>query len=106
MADQSSNAPMISKRKRRVSLSIEEICLLVGCLKQITIQPAKDLQDRLDRIIAEELNQEHRDTVDAYRAAVKTRDGEIEVDDDAEVSFGDDAGAYVMVWMWVPEEDL
>ncbi len=31
------------------------------------------------------------------------RDGEIEVDDNARVSLGDDRGAYVEAWVWVPK---
>lgn len=33
------------------------------------------------------------------------RDGEIEIDDDAAVSFSGDGGAYVQGWLWVPDED-
>ena len=46
-----------------------------------------------------------------YRAAAKAtshRDGEIEIDEEATVSFGDDSGAYVQAWVWVEcdmEED-
>jgi len=43
-----------------------------------------------------------------WREAAKKRyqrDGEIEIDDNAEVSFGDDPGAYVQAWVWVPDED-
>ena len=32
-------------------------------------------------------------------------DGEIEIDDSAEVSIGGDDGAYVQAWVWVPLED-
>lgn len=32
------------------------------------------------------------------------RDGELELDSDAKVSEGDDNGAYVQTWMWVPFE--
>jgi len=33
-------------------------------------------------------------------------DGQIEVDDRAEVSIGDDGnGAYVQAWIWVPSSD-
>lgn len=31
--------------------------------------------------------------------------GEIEVDDNARVSFGDKEGAYVQAWVWVPRRD-
>jgi hypothetical protein len=30
------------------------------------------------------------------------RDGEIEVDSNAVISYGDDPGAYVQAWVWVP----
>ena len=36
------------------------------------------------------------------------RDGKIEVDGNARISWGDDPGAYVEAWVWVPfneEED-
>ncbi len=39
-----------------------------------------------------------------YRAAAKAtyhKDGEIEIDEEATVSFGDDNGAYVQAWVWV-----
>ena len=34
------------------------------------------------------------------------RDGELEIDDNAQVSLGDDSGAYVEAWVWVPEEHV
>lgn len=41
-----------------------------------------------------------------FRAAAKRlheREGELEIDDEATVSHGDDAqGAYVQAWVWVP----
>jgi len=41
----------------------------------------------------------------AYRQAAKDevsgKEGELEVDDNAVVSFGDDDGAYVQAWLWV-----
>lgn len=30
------------------------------------------------------------------------REGELELDDNARVSEGDDNGAYIQTWMWVP----
>jgi hypothetical protein len=38
-------------------------------------------------------------------AAAQTRDGELETDHNAIVSRGEDAGAYVMAWLWVSDED-
>jgi hypothetical protein len=43
----------------------------------------------------------------AYRAAairLHHRDGEIEINDNADVSLGDDPGAYVQAWVWVSAE--
>jgi len=40
-----------------------------------------------------------------FRAQAKTlygEEGQIEVDKDARVSIGDDDGAYVQAWLWVP----
>jgi hypothetical protein len=33
-------------------------------------------------------------------------DGELEFDDNAQVSFGDDPGAYVQCWRWVTNEEV
>ena len=43
-----------------------------------------------------------------YRDAAHelAREGELEIDPNAIVSKGDDAGAYVMAWLWVGDEDL
>ena len=45
---------------------------------------------------------------EAYREAARRlhgRDGECEIDSGAVVSIGDDPGAYVAAWVWVPAED-
>lgn len=42
----------------------------------------------------------------AYAQAVETRDGELEVDDNAIVSVSEDGGAYVMAWVWVSDSDI
>ena len=39
-------------------------------------------------------------------AATHQRDGEIEIDGNAIVSMGDDAGAYVMAWIWIGDSEL
>jgi len=36
----------------------------------------------------------------------KGKDGELEVDDNAKISKGDDAGAYVQAWVWVSDEEV
>lgn len=39
-----------------------------------------------------------------YRDAVPVSDGDLECDDGALVSRGDDPGAYVMCWKWIENE--
>ena len=44
----------------------------------------------------------------AYRRAARAeyeREGEVEIDDNAVISRGDDAGAYVQAWVWVSDEE-
>jgi hypothetical protein len=48
-------------------------------------------------------------TIKAYRDAARDRwhrDGEIEIDDNAEISRGCYEGAYVQAWVWVDDSDL
>jgi len=40
--------------------------------------------------------------LDLARQNENLRDGELELDDNAIISEGEDNGAYVQVWMWVP----
>lgn len=45
-------------------------------------------------------------TEEQYRERARERlSDEDNVDDDAVVSMGDDPGAYVQVWLWVPDDD-
>lgn len=47
-------------------------------------------------------------TDEQYRTLAKKRhgrDGEVEIDDNAIISHGDDPGAYVQAWVWVPDSD-
>jgi hypothetical protein len=43
-----------------------------------------------------------------YRAAAQAhhREGELEIDPASVVSKGDDPGAYVMVWLWIDDDEL
>jgi len=45
-------------------------------------------------------------TLAKYRASAmrQIREGELEIDAGAVVSKGDDAGAYVMAWLWISDE--
>lgn len=48
------------------------------------------------------LDQRYRDAAnDLYG-----KDGEIEIDDNATISYGDDNGAYVAAWVWVYKDQL
>ena len=47
-------------------------------------------------------------TDEQYRAQARAKyedEGQIEIDEGAEVSRGDDPGAYVQAWVWVADED-
>jgi hypothetical protein len=80
--------------------------------KRITVQTdgamkpeeARDLARQLDTL-AEELDP--TPGAQAYVAAAKLhgKEGELEIDDNARVSKGDDDGAYVEAWIWVSDED-
>ena len=53
-------------------------------------------------------SQSGRDEIAAYQRAADERygrDGELEIDDGAVVSRGDDAGAYVLGWRWVTDRE-
>lgn len=42
-----------------------------------------------------------------YAALEHHRSGELEIDDDAEVSLGADGqGAYVQAWLWIPKSEI
>jgi len=48
-------------------------------------------------------------TDEQYREACETRygrDGDLEIDDGAEVSRGDDSGAYVQAWKWISDSQV
>lgn len=45
----------------------------------------------------------------AYRRAARAeyhREGEVEIDNNAVISRGDDPGAYVQAWVWVSHEEV
>ncbi len=96
---------------RRVSMTVQQISDVLGCISAaLQLDPEntslKDLQIKFTQQRDEIKDPRYCELALAFRAAVPTSDGDLEIDEDAEVSFGDDPGAYVMVWKWVPEEDL
>lgn len=64
--------------------------------------PLEDLRRALRMCRRSKLEREY------LRAAQECHhsDGDLEFDDGAVVSLGDDPGAYVMAWKWVDESDL
>ena len=56
--------------------------------------------------LAKEIKEKRKITLTerAYIGAAGGEDGELECDDDALVSTGEDPGAYVQVWQWVDNE--
>lgn len=98
MADQE-----ILERKRRPSLTVSDLQLITAALAVGVpfAEQSKALQERFGKMIAEEFDPDYRDMTDAYRGGVTTRDGDLELDIDAEVSVSEDPGAYVLCWKWV-----
>jgi hypothetical protein len=68
---------------------------------------ARQMQAAL-RLIKDE--QKEQSKLSSYRVAAKSmffvNDGECEVDDNAIVSDGEEPGAYVAAWIWVPDSEL
>lgn len=95
----------ITQNQRRVSLTIHELTMITAAVGHTKLVSFEELKQKIQAVIDEESDPEFRKIRDAYRDAVTTRDGETEQDGDAEVSLGDDPGAYVMTWTWVPAED-
>jgi hypothetical protein len=89
-------------RSRRPSLTIAELASLLVELGPEDSPDRNPLYVKIRDILLEELDPAHREMSDAYRNAVPVKDGELECDtNNAEVSVGDDPGAYVMTWTWV-----
>lgn len=93
-------------RQQRVSLSMREILFIQGALAlgaQGTF--TDDLQTKLCKVLAMASHEPLQKLCAAYKNAVPVKDGELELDLDAEVSLSEDGGAYVQVWLWVSAED-
>jgi ATP-dependent protease HslVU (ClpYQ) peptidase subunit len=82
---------------------LKKYIALVGFTSTGADVPLAQLRDKLDEALQDEKNPVLR----AYRRRAKKlyKEGELEIDDDAVVSHGDDHGAYVMAWVWVEDED-
>lgn len=95
------------KKQRRVCLTLEEIGLISAALHQLTVPVAVELRGKMEKIFEEEMNPAQQSAVKAYLEAAGAYcvDGDLELDGDAEVSLGDDPGAYVMMWKWIDAEE-
>jgi hypothetical protein len=91
----------ILMRRRRPSLTVEQLMLISAALSPLTIGEAIGLRRFIDGLVAEESDPGYRHLTDAYRAGVSVEDLLCETDGDSEVSMGEDDGAYVQVWTWV-----
>jgi hypothetical protein len=61
----------------------------------------------VDKLNGKEAGMTEEQLEEAYRKAANENfgsGGDLEFDADAVVSIGDDPGAYVQCWKWVPEE--
>lgn len=82
---------------------IEIVARKIAAAKGTTV-PAKLLKDLRAAIKATNATE----NAPQYRAAAinKYASNELEIDADAVVSKGDDNGAFVAAWVWVPDEEL
>lgn len=65
----------------------------------------EDRQLLAQAVVRMKPDEDHEAYLAAAKEAVRNKEGELEVDDDAVISAGGDPGAYVMAWLWVPNED-
>ena len=61
----------------------------------------------LRELLTDRIKEDSAKKAQRYREAAQrewTRDGELEIDDGAPVSMGDDPGAYVQAWVWISND--
>lgn len=83
---------------------LEEKVAFLARVKHTTVEERKTMQALacFNQLIIQEPQTTKQD--ERYRAAAReeyAREGAIEIDDDATISYGDEAGAYVQAWVWV-----
>jgi hypothetical protein len=69
-----------------------------------SIKAGSELHQRAAAQIAQDTLEPHQIKYLKYAMEHLHEDGDLEFDDDAAVSLGDDDGAYVMCWKWVSSE--
>jgi hypothetical protein len=86
-----------------LSLTMEESETLAKAAAKAKLY---DVASRIKSCIEE--SRKNVDVEEKYREACRAnhcRDGELECDDDAVVSIGNDKGAYVQTWTWVDDDE-
>jgi hypothetical protein len=89
-----------------VNLTEEQASLVVGAMSLLSVPEAREISNALLHFlkINEADGSEQKQYIEAARR-LKHRDGELEIDDHPVVSSGEDAGAYVMAWVWISDND-
>lgn len=88
----------------RILLGEPQIAVIKKALLEMGGDDANGVRIHLEDKVAEFNDPDRQKYVRAARDK-HHRDGEIEVDEDACISKGDDPGAYVQAWVWVYAED-
>ena len=99
---------MVTDRRKVKAADLNQvICILMSMGARFTVAP-QNVGDTLVIIdfpaywtTVDESLERYREVVAMAREQLELRDGELELDDDAEVSEGGDNGAYVQTWRWV-----
>lgn len=89
-----------------VNLTEEEASLVIAGMTLLTVPMARRISEKLTEAFHPTDAKKVLD--EKYRTAAQerySRDGELEIDDEAVVSPGDDPGAYVMAWRWIYNSD-
>jgi hypothetical protein len=88
-------------------MQIDEVHALLKALKKVELPVQIAAQAAVLRKQLVEHDEEQNSSASGeYRGRAKAgfhKDGEIEVDDNAVVSYGGDDGAYVMAWVWIAD---
>jgi hypothetical protein len=92
-----------------INMSKPELKKLKAALERVSFTPREKLgvMQKLHDKLEEALQDDKNPVLREYRRRAKKlyKEGELEIDDDAVVSHGDDAGAYVMAWVWIKDKD-
>jgi hypothetical protein len=80
---------------------VDEIVDQINDLKKaglLTVDARRSIKNNVSPVITDE-------TVAAIAQSIHHRDGEVEIDSNAELSIGAENGCYVQAWVWVDLDD-